>query len=163
MKNVAARDGVLTIACNGSVLTVALGPSANKWVDKILHPPSRLAKLGVRANWRAAIVGDVDSGFVDELRTVVSTLSLGRLLKNADAVFVSLASAADCKRLAGASAAIKPTGAVWIIRPKGDRGVSEAAVRAAGKAAGLVDVKVVGFSPTHSALKFVIPVKNRPY
>jgi hypothetical protein len=31
----------------------------------------------------------------------------------------------------------------------------------AGKTAGLVDVKVVGFSSTHSALKFVIPVKDR--
>ena len=31
---------------------------------------------------------------------------------------------------------------------------------AAGKAAGLVDVKVVGFSPTHTAEKFVIPVAN---
>lgn len=33
---------------------------------------------------------------------------------------------------------------------------------AAGKAAGLVDVKVVSFSPTHTAEKFVIPVKDRP-
>jgi hypothetical protein len=34
-------------------------------------------------------------------------------------------------------------------------------VMAAGKAAGLVDVKVVGFSSTHTAQKFVIPLKNR--
>ena len=32
---------------------------------------------------------------------------------------------------------------------------------AAGKAAGLVDVKVVGFSATHTAEKFVIPVPAR--
>jgi hypothetical protein len=30
-----------------------------------------------------------------------------------------------------------------------------------GKLAGLVDVKVVGFSETHTAEKFVIPVANR--
>jgi hypothetical protein len=35
-------------------------------------------------------------------------------------------------------------------------------VRAAASAAGLVDVKVAAFSATHSALKLVIPVKNRP-
>jgi hypothetical protein len=35
-------------------------------------------------------------------------------------------------------------------------------VMAAGRTAGFVDVKVVAFSPTHSALKFVIPVKDRP-
>jgi hypothetical protein len=32
---------------------------------------------------------------------------------------------------------------------------------AAGKAAGLVDVKVVGFSPTHTAEKYVIPLAAR--
>ena len=31
----------------------------------------------------------------------------------------------------------------------------------AGKAAGLVDTKVVAFSPTHTALKFVIPLSRR--
>ncbi len=31
----------------------------------------------------------------------------------------------------------------------------------AGKAAGLVDVKVVSFSPTHTAEKFVIPIAKR--
>jgi hypothetical protein len=31
----------------------------------------------------------------------------------------------------------------------------------AGKAAGLVDVKVVSFSATHTAEKFVIPVRAR--
>jgi hypothetical protein len=32
---------------------------------------------------------------------------------------------------------------------------------AAGKAAGLVDVKVVSFSSTHTAEKFVIPISKR--
>jgi hypothetical protein len=51
---------------------------------------------------------------------------------------------------------------LWVIRPKGRKEISEQSVMAAGKAAGLVDVKVVSFSPTHTAEKFVIPVKNRP-
>jgi len=58
--------------------------------------------------------------------------------------------------------ALKPNGAIWIIRPKGQPEISEQATMAAGKAAGLVDVKVVGFSPTHTAEKFVIPVSARP-
>jgi len=31
----------------------------------------------------------------------------------------------------------------------------------AGRKAGLKDVKVVGFSPSHTALKFVIPLSKR--
>jgi hypothetical protein len=57
---------------------------------------------------------------------------------------------------------LKPNGALWIIRPKGRPEISERAAMAAGKAAGLVDVKVVGFSQTHTAEKFVIPVSARP-
>jgi hypothetical protein len=36
------------------------------------------------------------------------------------------------------------------------------AVMRAGQAAGLVDVKVVSFSATHTAEKFVIPLRARP-
>jgi hypothetical protein len=52
-------------------------------------------------------------------------------------------------------------GALWTIRPKGRKEISEAAVMAAGRAAGLVDVKVVSCSPTHTAEKFVIPLRKR--
>jgi len=56
---------------------------------------------------------------------------------------------------------LKPNGALWVIRPKGRPEISERAVMDAGKAAGLVDVKVVSFSPTHTAEKFVIPIAKR--
>ena len=58
-------------------------------------------------------------------------------------------------------AALQPAGSLWVIRPKGRPEIPERAVMAAGKAAGLVDVKVVSFSPTHTAEKFVIPLKDR--
>ena len=161
MKKVVARDGLLSIARHDGALTLALGTAADRWADKILHPPSRVTKLGVGPEWRVSIVGDVEGEFVDELRAAVSALTIGRLIKGADAVFVSVALPDDFKRLDAAKRSIKPAGAVWIIRPKGRAAVTEGEVMSAGRAAGLVDVKVVGFSPTHSALKFVIPVKDR--
>jgi hypothetical protein len=39
--------------------------------------------------------------------------------------------------------------------------ITENDALAAGRKAGLKDVKVVGFSPTHTALKFVIPLSAR--
>jgi hypothetical protein len=161
MKQVVARDGALHIAHAAASLTLALGKASKKWVEKILHPPSRLAKLGVRPEWRAAIVGDVERKFVDELRDAVTTLSVGRLLRQADAIFVGISRRSDFERVSTAKSSIKPNGAVWLIRPKGHAEVTEGLVMAAGKAAGLVDVKVVAFSTTHSALKFVVPVRNR--
>ena len=162
MKKIAAHGGVLTMVHAGKALRLALGPAAEKWLDKILHPPSRLAKIGVRPAWRTVVVGDVEKDFVEELRAAVDTVSVGRMLQAIDAIFVGVSRPSDFKRLASVKASIKPDGAVWLIRPKGSADVTEGAVMAAGKAAGFVDVKVVAFSPTHSALKFVIPVKDRP-
>jgi hypothetical protein len=161
MKKVIAREGALQIGHAAVSLTLALGKAADKWVEKILNPPSRLTKLGVRPDWRAAIVGNIEHEFVSELRDAVATLSVGRVLKRADAIFVGISSASDFARVSAAKSSIKPDGAVWLIRPKGRAEVTERAVMAAGKTAGLVDVKVVAFSTTHSALKFVIPVKDR--
>jgi len=161
MKNVNARDGVLSVAYGGSAVALALGGAAARWVEKILRPPSRLTKLGVRGDWRAAIIGGVDQDFVDELRAAITRLSIGRHVKQADAVFLAVANRSDLKRVSAAKSCLQPAGALWLIRPKGSADVSEGDVMAAGRTAGLVDVKVVAFSSTHSALKFVIPVKER--
>jgi hypothetical protein len=52
-------------------------------------------------------------------------------------------------------------GALWTVRRKGRRDQSEGDVLAAGRAAGLLDVKVVRLSETHSLFKWVIPVSRR--
>jgi hypothetical protein len=64
-------------------------------------------------------------------------------------------------RLAALRGSLAPAGAVWVLRPKGDPAISEGDVMSAGKAAGLVDVKVVRFSSTHTAEKLVIPLARR--
>jgi hypothetical protein len=56
---------------------------------------------------------------------------------------------------------LKPAGAIWVIYPKGVKDITQAEVMAASKNACLVDVKVASFSPTHTALKLMIPVSKR--
>jgi hypothetical protein len=56
---------------------------------------------------------------------------------------------------------LKPNGGVWVVYPKGVKTVREIQVLDAGRAAGLKDLKVASFSPTHTALKFVIPLRAR--
>jgi hypothetical protein len=53
------------------------------------------------------------------------------------------------------------SGALWVVRPKGSKEIAEGDVFAAGRAAGLVDTKVVAFSSTHTAHKWVVPVEQR--
>jgi hypothetical protein len=156
-----ARSGRLTIESAEDRLLLSLGEAAPKWLTKIQHPPSRLAKIGVKPGWRVSAVGIADVDFLRELETSVEQLSIGRVLNGNDAIFLGASKEADLDRLANFVPKLKADGALWVIRPKGRPEISERFVMAAGKAAGLVDVKVVGFSPTHTAEKFVIPLKNR--
>ena len=168
MRNVRSSDGVLQFETSDGGpkrshlrVEVELGSAAPKWADKILHPPSRLAKLGVKPDWRVAVLGIRDEDFLAELERAATLVSIGRTIKECDAIFFGATAASQLGRLTTLKKSLKSNGALWVVRPKGRAEISEAAVMAAGKAAGLVDVKVVSFSPTHTAEKFVIPIKDR--
>ena len=76
-------------------------------------------------------------------------------------MFVGMSQARQLERLAGLRASIKKNGAIWVVWPKGGPGLREDDVRNHGRTIGLVDVKVVSFSDRLSALKMMIPVKDR--
>jgi hypothetical protein len=157
IEKVDASNGVLTVKHTGGTTRFALGAVAAKWADKIRNPPSRLAKIGVKPEWRVSVIGIADDAFLAELEDAVAHLSIGRVVKDSNAIFYGATKASELRRLEKLKASIKPDGAIWVIRPKGRPEISERAVMDAGRAAGLVDVKVVAFSPTHTAEKFVIP------
>lgn len=122
---------------------------------------TRLQKLGVKPDWRVSVVSVGDLAFVGELRGAAEKVSVGRVLDESDAIFFGAVNAKELVRVGALKRSMKQNGALWIIRPKGRPEISERAVMDAGKAAGLVDVKVISFSPTHTGLKFVIPIANR--
>ena len=161
MSKVIARDGTLSVTFPDGTATFDLGPAAAKWQDKILHPPSRLAKLGAKRDWRVSTLGVHDDAFLKELEGAVAHLSIGRVAKESHAIFLGATKEAELGGIEKLKASLRPDGALWVIRPKGRPEISEMAVMRAGQAAGLVDVKVVSFSPTHTAEKFVIPVRSR--
>jgi hypothetical protein len=161
MTAIAAKNGELRVTSPQGVASLELGAAADKWAEKIRNPPSRLQKIGVKAEWVASLLGIEDADFVRELEGAVARVAIGRAVKNSDAIFVGANRSSQLIRLKTIKASLKPNGALWVVRPKGRPEISESAVMAAGKAAGLVDVKVVSFSPTHTAEKFVIPLAKR--
>jgi hypothetical protein len=161
IEKVGSCKGVLSVTFDGQTATFDLGAAATKWADKIKNPPSRLQKIGVKPEWRASALGVDDEQFLAELENTVALLSIGRVVKKSDAIFYGVTRETQLARLEKLKTSLVPNGALWIIRPKGRPEISERSVMEAGKAAGLVDVKVVSFSQTHTAEKFVIPLKAR--
>jgi hypothetical protein len=160
MSEVQAEQGRLTVTHRAGRVAFELGDEAERWARRILNPPSRLDKLGVKESHVVAVTSLTDASFVDELRTRARRVSQ-RLVRDADVIFLGAARRADLARLEGLKGYLKSDGALWVVRPKGGGPITEADVLAAGKEAGLVDVKVVRFSDTQTAEKFVIPVAAR--
>ena len=159
MTAVRVKDGRLTVKFSGGVASFALGASAPKWVEKILHPKALLDKLGVKSGDKVAAVGIKDGDFLDKLRARADVG--GRVGTGHDAIFVQADRRSVLSRLDPLRRALAPAGSLWVVAPKGVQEITEADVLARGRKAGLVDVKVVRFSDTHTAHKFVIPKMRR--
>jgi hypothetical protein len=159
--DVRADRGRLLLEFGGRRAAFTIGPDAAKWAARIANPPSRLTKLGLKTGMRAAVIDVPDETLNQEIESSGAAVLKGRAT-GLDVIFLGVRKVSDLKKLEALSGRLKPNGAVWVIREKGKGAtVSESESMAAGKRAGLGDVKVVSFSDTHSAEKYVIPVAKR--
>ena len=131
-------------------------PQAGRWLEAILNPKGRLDKIGVKPGMRTAILGVPDPTLSADLaaKGAVPVTELANL----NLVFYGADSAEALARIEGLVPTLADKGALWVVSRKGkDATVKDIEVMAAAKAFGLVDNKVVGFSETLTALRFVRP------
>jgi len=157
LTTVKASGGALRLEWGSSWAEFELGAAAEKWAQKILHPPSRLDKLGVKAGVSVRLHGRFEAGFSVELEAAGVVAARGA----ADLVFLAASGSADLARIPAVMRELEPAGGLWVVYPKGVEAIREIDVIEAGRAAGLKDTKVASFSPTHTALRFTIPVTAR--
>jgi hypothetical protein len=148
LTGVHAAGGVLKLEFAEGPALFELGAAAGKWARKILHPPTRLEKLGVKPGLAIAVEGRLEAEFLREIGEVAGATA------KADLLFFAAQRTADLERIAKLVARLKPRGALWVIYPKGVAAIREIEVIEAGRAAGLKDNKVASFSSTHTALRF---------
>ena len=160
--SLADEDGELHVGYAGDVAVFELGRNAGAWAAKIRSPRGLLDKLGVKAAMRVAVLGVEDADFLTQLRSRIETICTDEAPSDTDLVFYEADRLPDLDRLAELRGVLKPAGAIWVVSPKG-KGieVKDTDVMAAARAAGFVDTKVVSFSPTHTALRLVIPKADR--
>ncbi len=156
-----ATDGELRVQTADGLTILELGEAAAKWREKILHPKSRLEKLGVKPGGKVSLLGSFDEAFLRELAQQNDTVVEGKVGADSEWIFLAAESKKELAQMPRLAKTLKGAAALWIVYPKGQKEITEVGVIAAGRKAGLKDVKVVGFSSTHTALKFVIPVARR--
>lgn len=161
LKSAKAVDGELCLETAQGPAIFQLGATAEKWLEKMLHPKSRIEKLGVKSGAKVSVIGKFDAEFLHEILALAKSITKGRAARDADHIFFAANRKNDFSSLSKVRKALSGAAALWIVYPKGQKHITENDVLSAGRKSGLKDVKVVGFSPTHTALKFVIPLSRR--
>lgn len=154
--------GVLRLRVDGALMDFPLGAKVDRVAAKIRKPPTLMEKLGVTPGLRVATVNVDAKAFTIELGKLVPDAIRGEPARPVDLLFLGVRGRDELDRIAGAARHLKPDGGMWVVYPKGRRDLRESDVLAAGREAGLKDIKVARVSTELTALKFVIPVADRP-
>ncbi len=160
IRGMEAKDGELRLKTDEGQVVFELGDRAEKWREKIANPKSVVEKLGVKAGEPVAVFGKLDEEFLKKLKAQKSAIAQ-KIVDRVGWIFFGAETReglGEVKKIAGK---MKGSAALWVVYPKGQRSITETDVIDSGRKAGLKDVKVVGFSATHTALKFVIPLEKR--
>lgn len=162
IKSAKVVDGELRLeTAEGLAAVFELGTAAEKWREKILHPKTRIEKLGVKPGAAVSLVGNFDAEFLIELKPCAKNVSKGKVAPGSDWIFFAAEFVKELAQVSKLAKSMQDAAGLWIVYPKGQKSITENDVLAAGRKAGLKDVKVVGFSSTRTALKFVLPVSRR--
>ena len=161
IKSVKAADGELRLQTADGLAVFEIGPAAEKWREKILHPKTRIEKIGVKPGEKISLLGSFEADFLAELDPLAGSVTKGKVAADSNTIFFAADSLKELSAVAKIAKSLKGATALWIVYPKGQKSITENDVIAAGRKTCLKDVKVVGFSATHTALKFVLPLTKR--
>ncbi len=154
IKEIKVQAGLLRVKTTEGIVVFELAERAEKWRDRIQNPKSVIDKLGIRAGDTIRLHGVFDKQFRENV--------LGRgakIVKDGIAAWIFLA-AEDRAELCEVKSVVQKlngASALWMVYPKGQKRITEKNVRETVLSHGLKDIKVVSFSDTHTALKFVRP------
>jgi hypothetical protein len=161
IREVAVAGGALVVTTDEEARFDLGAPVAERWMRLIKQPKGLFEKLEIGPQSRVAVVDVRDSLFLTALRERSSSVADGRVPEGASTIFFGAETREALRKISLIRARMIDTGAVWIVRPKGSKLISEADVLDAVRDAGLVDTKVVALSKTYTAHKCVIPLEMR--
>jgi len=161
LKSVVAKNGELHLKWPDNSAVFELGEQAEKWAHVILHPKSVAEQLGVKPGSRISLFRLPSPELLKDARKSAADFAEDKPIKDSDVIFFGAETTSDLTRVRKLVSSLAGSGALWIVYPKRRKEITELQVLTAGREAGLLDIKVVGYSATHTALKFVRPKAKR--
>lgn len=146
-------DGNKLVVRRGSkTATFDVGAKAEKWADKVVNPPTRATKLGLKSGSKVLLRGGLEDSFAQELSAhgLVSVKSV----KTCDIAFVKLNKAADFKVFDSVASSCATGVHIWAIWPKGIEAVGQGQVIGRAREHGMGPGKKISFDETCTAMRF---------
>src|SRR5215470_589075 len=144
IRSAKAVDGELRLQTSDGLAVFEVGTgTAEKWLEKILHPKSRIEKLGVKPGAKVSLLGEFDAEFVREVGVLTKSVSKGKVGSDSQFIFFAADSKDDFASLSKIAKNMRGATALWVVYPKGQKHITENDVLDAGRRCGLRDVKVV--------------------
>src|SRR5215467_14249959 len=132
IKSAKAVDGKLRLQTKDGLAVFGLGAAAaGKWLEKILHPKSRIEKLGVKADTKVSLLGEFDADFVSKIGGLTKSVSKGKVAADSECIFFAADSKEDFAALSKTAKSMQGATALWIVYPKGQEHITENDVLAA--------------------------------
>ena len=142
----------LIVEQDGKQTSFEVGPSAQKWVDKILNPPNRITKLGVKPDDKLWVSAGFQKSFKDELKRRGATIK--RSIKHCDLAFWKVTHRDQLFEFKDLADELPDGINIWIIWTKGCKSIGQTDVMTRAKALGFGPSKTAAFDEDHSSMRF---------
>ena len=153
-----AQSGDLIVEHDGRSTRFPVGNKADKWVEKILHPPSRVKKLGIKSNQRCWISLGFSREFLNEIKNEGAIRS--RKLGTCDLAFLLVNDREQLADLGNIADQLSPGVNLWIVWPKGSEAISQGDVIGEAKTHGMGPGKTAAFDAALSSMRFSKKLKR---
>src|SRR5437867_1321097 len=115
IQSVKAVDGELRVQAPDGLAVFQLGAAAEKWRDKILHPKSRMEKLGVKPGTKVSLLGGFDAEFLREVGGTTQSVINGKVAADSDWIFLAADSKTDLATASQIAKFMQGAAALWIV------------------------------------------------
>lgn len=145
-------EGWLQIGTGKNAVRFQLGEAADRWKTKILNPPTRLDKLGLKKGMVCLLKGKFDIEFIQQLSE--AEIRISRTLDAAQVVLAQCEKTKELDKLRDLLESAKVKTHFWIVWPKGVQEITQAEVMKFAKSFGMGPGKNCSFDDRLSAMRF---------
>ena len=146
-----ASKGLLVVQ-NGSEKVSFKVSEPQKWVSKILNPPSLTKKLGVKSEQCCFISKGFDRAFKTEIRAAGAKIV--RSIERAELLFLRIDSVEQLSSFDEVASELESGVNIWVIWPKGSKNIGQSDVMRRAKSLGLGPSKTASINDDHSSMRF---------